>query len=197
MTFPRKAHEILARHIRDDVATHMTLMMREINVLRSMLAERNGDKDLASIEDKDAKFGKKRMDSKSYSKTYQVYWSLPWQTPKKDVYSGTLIKAFAEDWGISYGDTEADEEDVPVYLELRTTPKDDITIAMTISVLHPSTGVKIASKRCRHQFTKKTCWGFRSVATLSKLEREEAFGRSCGLTHLLLQIEFCRAEPPA
>eukprot|EP00457_Paulinella_chromatophora_P004083 gb/GEZN01004093.1/.p1 GENE.gb/GEZN01004093.1/~~gb/GEZN01004093.1/.p1 ORF type:complete len:531 (-),score=35.76 gb/GEZN01004093.1/:368-1960(-) len=134
--------------------------------------------------------GQKIPDGHRGKETYQMFWSLVWQSPRKDVYSGTLLRAFDEDWGISFGDPEAGEGDVPVYLELRTPPKKAITVAMTISLLHPSTGLKLASKRCRHQFVKKTCWGFRCVSTLSKLQREGAFGHALGITHLLLQIEF-------
>lgn len=129
-------------------------------------------------------------EARTGKETYQMFWSLVWQVPTKDVYSGTLLRAFGEDWGISFGDPDAGTDDVPVYLELRSSPKKAISVAMTISLLHPSSGIKLASKRCRHQFVKKTCWGFRSVSTVAKLQREGAFGPSLGIMHLLLQIEF-------
>jgi len=177
-TFLRKDKESRQKHMTLDTSFHMSLMLQEIRYLRAKLEGKN------TIVSKDS------INDDQEPNEITLLWSIKWVLPKNEIESETLFTAFGAEWGMSYGDPEADDNSVPIFV---TCSARGPTVRCALAILHPITGDLIKEKtNDRILFSSDEAFGWRELITLTELEAANAFNRSKGLARLLFRAKISR-----
>jgi len=175
VSFLRRDKETRKKHMQSETAIHISLMLQEIRLLRAKL----DGKTLTPKEEPD-----------SEPSEITLLWSIKWIPPKNEIESETLFCSFGAEWGMSYGDPEADEGSIPIFV---TCSAKGPTVRCALAILHPITGELIKEKtNDRILFSSDEAFGWRELVTLSELESGNAFDRQKGLTRLLFRARISR-----
>jgi len=121
-----KDEEVRDLHMQKEIATHMRLMMEEIQSLRSKL---------------EGKAPVLQPTTTVVEKEIIVYWTLAWKPSTTIVDSGVLREAFDAQWGLEYGREEAAGDDIPVSVICYESQR-AVSVKFSVAVLHPVTGKK-------------------------------------------------------
>jgi len=128
-TFLRKDKDSRQKHMQFETALHISLMLQEIRILR------------AKLDGKTAQPREEQTETEPNEIT--LLWSIKWVPPKNEIESETLFVCFGAEWGMSYGDPEADEGSIPIFV---TCSAKGPTVRCALAILHPITGELLKEK---------------------------------------------------
>jgi len=200
--FLRKDNITRERHMVEQMVYHMSLMMKEIQNLRTKISklERVEDGSKGIIEESGSSLEPGEISNLSneykFQQEFSFTWGLIWCDPKQKIYSGSLTEAFGGKWGFAYGSKRAGSDDIPIFIKCHDLPEKSILVDYGIAVVDSRTGEEMKQyKKLAREFQKNDEYGYTSLIKLSDLEKIGAFDKAKGLTTLLFRarLRWCKA----